>query len=220
MGKLAATSTVKRRRESAAGREGLNDAGPLRRCLVTGAVRPKKDLLRFVIGPRGEVVPDPEGRLPGRGFWLSPGRDMVNTACAKGLFARAARKPVTVDADLGERVERVLAARCLNLIGLARRAGQAVAGFERVEAWLRTRPAGVLLAAADAAAAGRAKVRAMAPGVPVLDLFSGAELGGALGRQESVHVVLAPGRLADSLLLEAGRLAGFRDGNHVDRADP
>ncbi len=219
MGKLVTSATVRRRRETAAGRQGMDDEGPLRRCLVTGAVRPKKDLLRFVVGPGGEVVPDPECRLPGRGFWLSPGRDMVNTACAKGLFARAARKPVTVDADLGERVERILARRCLNIIGLARRAGQVAAGFDRVEAWLRTKPAGVLLAAADGAAGGRAKVRALATGVPVLDLFSGAELGGALGRQESVHVVLAPGRLADSLLLEAGRLTGFRRGNPVDRAD-
>lgn len=167
-------------------------------------------MLRFVVGPGREVVPDVEGRLPGRGIWLSAQRDMVNTACAKNLFAKAARARVAVPADLADRVERLLARRCLDLIGLARRAGQAVAGSDKARAWLRAGRGAVLVAAADGAPGGRAGMRALAPGLPLVDLFSGAELGRALGRQGVVHLVLAPGRLAESLLGEAARLAGFR----------
>ncbi len=167
-------------------------------------------MLRCVVGPGQEVVPDVEGRLPGRGFWLSAQRDMINTACAKNLFAKAARARVTAPVDLADRVERLLARRCLDRIGLARRAGQVVAGSDQVRAWLRAGRAAVLVAADDGAPGGGAGIRALAPGVPVVDLFSGAELGGALGRQGVAHLVLAPGRLAEGLLAEAARLAGFR----------
>lgn len=185
--------------------------GPRRRCLVGGVTGPSEAMVRFVVAPDGTVVPDVAGRLPGRGFWLSARRDTVKTACAKRLFAKAARAQVTVAADLDVEVERLLARRCLDLLGMARRAGQAAVGFEKVRAHLRTAAAGVLLAAADGAADGRSKVAALAPDVPVIGLFTGAELGAALGRDHVVHAVVAPGAIADKLLVEAARLAGFRD---------
>lgn len=184
--------------------------GPWRRCLVEGVSRPAETMVRFVISPDGQVVPDVAGRLPGRGFWLSARRDTVKTACAKKLFAKAARAPVTVAADLDAEIERLLARRCLDIIGMARRAGQAVVGFEKVKSHLRTAGAGVILAAAEGAANGREKIVALAPGVPVVEFFSGDELGAALGREHAVHAVLAPGAIADKLLREAARLAGFR----------
>ena len=205
-----------RRRRSATGRgdevreRGTQAETGLRRCLVSGAVLPKERMLRFVVGPDGTVVADVEGRLPGRGLWLRSHRNMVNTACAKNLFAKAARARVIVPADLADRVEGLLARRCLDLIGLARRAGQAVTGFERVRGWVHAGKAGLVLAAADGSVRGRAKLRALER--PTVELFRGAELGAALGRPRAVHVALAPGRLADRLVREARRLREFRDG--------
>jgi predicted RNA-binding protein YlxR (DUF448 family) len=186
------------------------DDGCRRRCIVSGVVKGKDELLRFVIGPDGRVVPDIEGRLPGRGFWLSARRDMLEKACARNLFAKAARTDVIVGADLVDQVERLLTRRCLDLIGLARRAGQAVSGHDRVREWLKGGRCGVLLAAADGAPGGRSKMRAFATGMPVVEMFSGAELGSAAGRERAVHMVVAPGRLAGGLVREAARLAGFR----------
>ncbi len=187
------------------------EPGPRRRCLVSGAVRPVAEMIRFVVAPDGGIVPDLGGRLPGRGLWLSARRDMVNTACAKNLFGRAARRNVTVSADLTDRLEGLLTRRCLDLLGLARRAGEATAGYEKARAWLRAGKAGLMLAAADGAPGGRTKVRALASGLPLLELFDGAELGAALGRARAVHVVVAPGTLADRLVRESSRLSGFRD---------
>ena len=187
-----------------------SDSKRLRRCIVSGALRPKEEMIRFVVGPEGGLVADVEGRLPGRGFWLSADRDMINTACAKKAFARAAGVPLDPPPDLSDRVERLLARRCLDLVGLACRAGQMVAGFDKTRAWLRAGKGGVLMAASDGARGGRAKVRALAPELPLLDLFSGAELGAALGRETAGHAVLAAGRLAARLQGEALRLAGFR----------
>ncbi len=184
---------------------------PLRRCIVSGEEMPKDQLIRFVVDPEQEVVADIEACLPGRGFWLSARRDVINTACAKNIFAKAARAKVRVSADLVDRVEGLLARRCLDLIGLARRAGQAVSGFEKVETWLKSgKPAGVLLAATDGAKDGRAKIRTWAGQTPVVVALDGEELGQAFARDRAVHVVLAPGQLAEKLLMNAGRLEGLR----------
>lgn len=166
--------------------------------------------MRFVVGPDGDLVPDLDERLPGRGLWLSGERDMVNTACAKGLFARAARRGVNVPADLAAQLDGLMVRRGLNLIGLARRAGEVVAGFEKVQARLRKNKGGVLLQARDGAADGRGKIKALAAGMALVDVFSATELGKALGRDNAVHVVMDEGRLAERLIRETARLMVFR----------
>lgn len=187
-----------------------DERGPNRRCIVTGAVKPAEGMIRFVVGPEAQIVPDVEGRLPGRGIWLSAGRDVVNTATVKNLFSKVARRKVSVPADLGDQLERQLSRRCLDIIGLARRAGQAVAGYEKVRGELKAGRGAVVLAAVDGSADGRDKIAAIAVGRPVVAVLRSEELGAAFGRSQAVHVVLAPGRLADRLLIETGRLAGFR----------
>ncbi len=184
-------------------------AGPLRRCIVTRRILPKERLLRFVVDSDGVVVPDLEGRLPGRGIWLQARRDIVETACAKGSFAKAARAPVKVPDGLDKRIEGLLKRRCLDLIGLARRAGQVAVGFEQARAWLREGRAAVLIAASDGADGGRGRLMALARELPLVALFTAAELGAALGRRPAVHVALARGSLARRLVHEARRLAGF-----------
>ena len=185
-------------------------AAPQRRCLVTRTAGPRDHLIRFVLDPDHRVVPDLDERLPGRGMWLSADRDVVNRAVAGKLFARAARAPATAEADLAETVERLLVRRALESVSLARRAGQLVAGFEQVRAWLRESQAAVLIAAADGAADGRHKLRRLAPDLPLITAFSRRELGACLGRDEVVHAAVAPGRLGQRLLRDVERLAGFR----------
>ncbi len=186
-------------------------AGPHRRCLAGGGVQPRHALLRFVVGPDGRVVPDMDERLPGRGLWLSPSRNMINIACRKGLFSRAARQQVSVDDDLADRVEALLLRRIQDTLGLARRAGQAVAGFEKVMARLRTGPAALLLQARDGAPDSLGRVAHAAGALPVRRVLTAEELGAGLGRAHSVHVVVAPGALADRLERDCGRLAGLRE---------
>ena len=184
-------------------------SGPLRRCIVTRDVLPKDLLIRFVIGPSGEIVPDVQGRLPGRGLWVKAERAALASAVARNLFAKAARAAVKIPPDLVDRTASLLRQRCLDQLGLARRAGQVVCGFEKVSDALRTARVAVLVAAKDAAADGRSKLKAMAGGLPTLSSFTVAELSGALGRENVVHAALAPGRLAERLLMDAARLAGF-----------
>jgi predicted RNA-binding protein YlxR (DUF448 family) len=183
---------------------------PQRRCIVTGEVKDASGMVRFVVGPGGKVVPDVAGTLPGRGIWLTASHEVVQTAVAKGRFAKAARGPVVSEADLADQVGRLLARRCLDLIGLARRAGQAITGFEKVRSCLRQNEAVALLAASDAGGDGRAKLSGLAGTMPVVGVFSRSELSSALGRENVVHAALLSGGLADKIVTEAARLADFR----------
>ena len=198
--------------------------GPRRRCIASGRVDDKARLLRFAIGPDGQVVPDPGEDLPGRGLWLRPRPDMIDKARRKRLFARAARAQVTVPDDLAEQVARLLRRRCLDRIGLARASGDAVAGFEKVRTLLKRDAAGVLLQARDTAPDGREKVRRVAlavrPELPVIAGFDSDELGRAVGRERSMHLALRRGGHADRLLLDAWRYQAFAPAPFaLDRAD-
>lgn len=186
-----------------------------RRCLATGEVRPKSELLRFVVGPEDRLVFDLSGRLPGRGLWVSPDRTALKRAIDKKLFARAARQSVVVPDDLARQVETAMRARCLDLVGLARRAGQVVNGFEKVKEQLAKGQAALLIQARDAAPDGRDKLRALGRAVradlPVIEIFDSTELAAILGRDIVVHLTVAPGGLADRILLDSNRLAAYCD---------
>ncbi len=204
-------------RESGARQPGARERGattPMRRCIASGELRPKAELIRFVADPDGTVVPDLAGRLPGRGLWLSPRREHLERACTRNLFARAAKAPLRVPEDLAARVEKLLNRRCLELIGLAKRAGQAVSGYERVASLLASGGVAVLLAAVDTAEDGRRKLRAAArtqvSAPQVLEMFTAEELGQALGQAARAHVAIAPGGFAERLAMEAARLSGVR----------
>ena len=199
------TGAKARRRDDAVG-EGV----PARRCIVARASKPVTALLRFVVAPDGTIVPDLAATLPGRGIWVTADRASVEAAVAGKLFARAARRQVAVDPQLADRVEAQLVTRCLDLIGLARRGGGAVAGFEKVRAFLAKEKAGILLAASDGAAEGKEKIERLGRGLPVAAALTRDELGRAFGRDQAVHAVVAAGKLADQLEAASRRLSGFR----------
>ena len=213
-------------RRTAEGRPARGETGQAqRRCLASGRVMPKDQLLRFVVGPEGQVVPDLAERLPGRGLWLLARRDMMQAACKKNLFAKAAKRHVRLPSDLADQVDLLALRRCLDQLGLARRAGAVFVGFEKVKSALRADRVGLLLQASDAAADGRNKLRSLAQAVgqdvPVEAFCDGAVLGAALGREAAVHVGIARGRFAAGLLRDLRRLAGLRgcgeQGNGVGR---
>jgi len=167
-------------------------------------------LLRFVIGPDGAIVPDIEARLPGRGLWLLSRRDIVERAVVKRAFARAARRPVEIPQGLADRIEALLVRRCCDTLGLARRAGLAVAGFERVSDAVRRGDAALLLLALDGAEAGRRKMASLARGIASASVLSADELSAAFARERAVFVAVGSGQLSFRLLVDLRRLAGFR----------
>ena len=186
----------------------------LRRCLVTGQRLPKHRLLRFVAGPGDSVVPDLDGRLPGRGLWLIPERQILEQACRKNLFSRAARRRLAVPGNLAENLDALCERRALDLIGLACRAGEARSGFEKIQSAVASGRIGLYLLARDAAPDALRKAQAMIAAAPnpvaLRAAFDAQAQGAAAGQVPRVHLGLAPGRLADRLLQELDRLAALR----------
>jgi uncharacterized protein len=183
---------------------------PERRCIVSGESGPTGGLIRFVVGPDGTVVPDLAGKLPGRGIWVTADRAALATAVKKRLFARAARAPVTAPPDLADQVEAGLVRRLVETIALARKAGTAVAGYEKAREWLVRGDAAALLQAADGSTRGRTKLRPPAGPESHVTCLSGRELGMAFGRENVIHAALAAGGLCGRVVEEAARLARLR----------
>ena len=186
-----------------------------RRCITTGEVRPVENLVRFVVGPEGNIVPDIEAKLPGRGLWVTADGAILARAVAKNDFPKAAKAPVKVALDLVARVEKRLVGRMLSDLGLARRAGQLVMGFDNVTRALDTKPPPrVLVEASEGAADGRKKLAGSAAArglrVETIDCLTRAELSLALGRENVIHAAVKPGPLAERLILDSVRLRGFR----------
>jgi len=137
-------------------------------------------------------------------------RDIVERAVVKRAFARAARRPVEIPQGLADRIEALLVRRCCDTLGLARRAGLAVAGFERVSDAVRRGDAALLLLALDGAEAGRRKMASLARGIASASVLSADELSAAFARERAVFVAVGSGQLSFRLLVDLRRLAGFR----------
>lgn len=189
---------------------------PERRCIVTRASAPRVGLVRFVIAPDGAVVPDIAGKLPGRGVYVTADAKALAAAVAKGHFAKAARRPATPPADLAALVEAGLARRVVELIALARKAGQAVAGLEKVKEALVGGKAALLVQASDGSARGKAALRPPGGENTRVTCLTADELGLAFARDSVIHAAVLGGGLAERIGDEARRLAGVRGSIYYD----
>ncbi len=184
--------------------------GSERKCIATGEVQPKYGLIRFVLGPESQVYPDIAAKLPGRGVYVAADRGALDRAVGKKLFARGFKAPVTAAEDVADEVERQLSRRVVELLSLARKSGDAVAGYEKVKTWLDREEAQVLIQAADGSGRGKSKLSTPHYG-KYIGWLTADELGQAFGRQTVIHAALASGGLAKRVVEEAQRLRGLRE---------
>jgi predicted RNA-binding protein YlxR (DUF448 family)/ribosomal protein L7Ae-like RNA K-turn-binding protein len=185
-----------------------------RRDIVSGLTMDEARLIRFVEGPDGVIVPDLGRKLPGRGVWVAAERAAIDRARKQGLFARALKRKVGVADDLCDQIVALSMRRLLSSLGLARKAGDLVIGFEKTQGAILANRAAFVIEALDGAADGRRKLadarrRAAASARPI-GLFTSNELGLALGAENVVHLAFLAGRGAERWSIEVDRLAGFR----------
>jgi uncharacterized protein len=193
-------------------------AGAARLCIVTRAVTPTDDMIRFVAGPDHTLVPDLKRKLPGRGVWVTARRDLLAAAAKRGAFGRALKADVTVAPDLPAKVEGLIERSVLDSLAIARKAGQVVAGYAKVEAAVEHGDAVGVLHASDAGAEGVRQISAAirrgfgadAGNVVVIDAFTSAQLDLALARPNVIHAALLAGRASDTVLARWRTLERFR----------
>jgi predicted RNA-binding protein YlxR (DUF448 family) len=226
-GDAAETDAGPPRAGKAASREPASHPG--RRCIATMAVLPQGRMVRFVLSPDGHVTPDVSARLPGRGAWVTASAEALALAAKKGAFARAFKAQVKTAPDLAATVEQLLVRRAIDMLGMAKRSGDLILGYEQVREAVRDARPACLVAAADASEDQRNKVLALVRGLyapaatpasgempqnralpPVAACFGADELGMALGRERVVHACLKQGRIAHAWMGELARLSGFR----------
>lgn len=187
--------------------------------MLCGGAGSRDLMIRFARAPGGEIIPDLAEKLPGRGFRVHADRALLEEALGRGRFRAAAARSLRaqvaaadVDAGLAQRIDLLLRRRVADRIGLERRAGRLVTGFEKVAARLRRGSPGLLLEARDGARDGIAKLRALAgSAVVVASPLDRDQLGLALGRENVVHAAVDAGKGADALLRDCRRLAAWEN---------
>jgi hypothetical protein len=186
-----------------------------RRCIGTGAIRPRKELIRCVIGPDGTVCPDIDEKLPGRGLWVSCDGKILAEAIRKNMFSKAARELAPCPPDLAERIHNLLRDRVLQFIGLAQRSGNCITGFSQVEPAAKAGEIAVLFIASDAGHDGAAKLKNRLDTDKIYRFLTSLELGRALGHDQLVYVGLRPHPLTHKIIAAATRFSAFAPQENV-----
>ena len=190
-----------------------------RRCAVTGALRPKDRLIRFVLNPDGVVVPDLKEKLPGRGVWLTAAHDTVAEGLKRNAFSRAFKQEAEAPQALATQIETLLADAAISALSLANKAGEVVFGNAKVEVAIAKGRVVGLIHAREAAEEGRRKLDAKARGkiggiaLPAIRAFTVDELDLASGRTNVIHAALIQGGAALKVLAAASRLERYRKGS-------
>jgi uncharacterized protein len=198
--------------------------GTVRMCAVRREQRPTDELIRFVVSPQGEVVPDLKHKLPGRGLWISASRQTIAEAVRRHQFTRGFKRDVRVAATLPGDIETLLARSAVEALAVAAKAGQVISGFAKVEAALAARnnraAVQALIHASDGAENGIRKLDALArqnapnrveiPGLAVITALTSSELDLALGRSNVVHAALLAGPAGKTFLSRSQMLVRYR----------
>ena len=185
-----------------------------RKCLVSRESGPKAGLIRFVTSPDGVVVPDVMEKLPGRGYYVTSDFNVLEEAVKQKVFSRGAKAQVTIPENLIIEIDRQLARRVVDLVSIARKAGRAVTGFEKVKGWLAEGRAKILLQASDGSERGKGKLWTPEGG-RFFGCLTAQELGLAFGRGHAIHCALSGGKLSERVVQEAARLRGLREATTV-----
>jgi predicted RNA-binding protein YlxR (DUF448 family) len=201
-------------------------AGAERLCVLSRHVKPVSEMIRFVVGPDGQAVPDLKRKLPGRGIWVTATRADLAEAVRRGAFARGFGRAVKIPDDFVEATERLLERSALDALAIAGKGGQVVAGFSKVEAALLRGHTVVLMHASDAAADGvrkleglRRQIEEEGRKVGLIAAFSSAQLDLALGRSNVVHAALLAGPATETFIARCARLDRFRAGKPGQRGE-
>ncbi len=194
-------------------------AGTERTCALTRDLMPVSAMIRFVVGPAGEAVPDIKRKLPGRGIWITSTRAAIEEAIKRNVFARGFKRDVRVGLDLAAQTEHLLESAALDALAMAGKAGQVVGGFSKVEMAIGRDNLLALIHAADAAADGTRKLDAALHRstaekpreIVLIDAFTGNQLDLALNRPNVVHAALLAGPGSETFLARVLRLERFRN---------
>ena len=179
-------------------------------CLVSGETLPRDQMIRLVIGPDSMLYVDLDAKLPGTGFWITLGHSILAQAISRGSFT-AADDSIKIPENIDEIITKALTRKALDMLSMARKAGDLITGADKCEQILRSRKGGVYVTAAEESAVTRRKLANLARSLPVIDQFSSADLSTHSGAQNVWHAVIRRGPLCQPFLNAVDRLNKFNN---------
>lgn len=189
----------------------MKDKETERKCIATGVVKPKGELLRFVKTPDSRLVPDFNGKLEGRGLYVSNSRKALKSALAKNLFIKSIHQHLKIQSDFLQMVENLLYQKGLDAINLARKAGALVSGFEKVKESILKNKVAFLIEAVDAGQDGADKMSAVAKDLEILKVYKVADLDAALNKDNTVHIAVLKSDIARMVYENLKKYQTFMD---------
>jgi uncharacterized protein len=211
-----------------------NRSATVRMCAVTRQVRPIDELIRFVVSPSGQVIPDLKRKLPGRGLWVSASHQALAEAVRRHQFGKGFKRDVHVAPTLASDTETLLVRSATEALAMAAKAGQVISGFSKVEGVLGQRQAkasiAALIHASDGAADGIRKLDAIvrqnaginddSREIPVVTALTSEQLDLALGRSNVIHAALLAGPASKTFLSRSQILVRYRMADDGKTANP
>jgi predicted RNA-binding protein YlxR (DUF448 family) len=201
----------------------ISEAGPERKCILSGTHAARDALIRLAISPDGDVLPDVNAKAPGRGAWIGVSRADLEIALAKGklkgALARAFKgAALSIPSDLADKIEAALTRAFTERLGLEMRSGRLLVGSDRIAENARMGKVAWLAHAADAGEDGSRKLdQAYRVGMEAEGSgrrgdtlpLDRAALSVALGRDNVVHLALTDAAAAARITAPLQRLLRF-----------
>lgn len=190
-----------------------------RMCIVTREKLEANQLVRFVLAPNGDLIPDIKQNLPGRGCWVTAQASLIEQACKKGSFSRALKTKVEIPENFVQNIDELMTKSTLGMINMARKAGQFITGSSKVDHAVRNGEALACFHATDAANDGVRKINQARTFfskmveveiIPSFQMFSSDEMAKAFGDGNYIHAAALAGKAGESVLKRAEALAIFR----------
>ncbi len=170
-----------------------------RTCIVTREKIDPKKAIRLCVMPNGALFADLKGNFPAHGYWIIPqGKNFIQLFSQPKRF-RQIKGAVRPSEDFVSQLQMQLKNRILQQIGLAKRAGQLIFGFEKVKIWLKENKAALAIVAKDGSQAEIERLGLSARNITMVQILEKEELGKALGRDKVVHIVLRETPLTENI---------------------
>ncbi len=180
-----------------------------RKCVASGKITDKSELLRFVVLKDGRMVPDFNKKLNGRGFYISNSKAMLEGLVIKHSFNKVLHKKVILAEDMPQIVENILAKKGLDALNLARKSGDLILGFEKVKEAIVKGKTAFVIEATDAGADGKQKIAELSENLEKFMLYDTQSLSTAFNRDNTVYLAVKKGPMASMVRLALWRYQMF-----------
>ena len=161
-----------------------------RKCVITGLVKPKNALLRFTILPSNEFVPDFNKKLGGKGIYFSNSKSLIRNVVQTAKIGKLIHKPAKYDQNLPDLIEKLLAAKGLEALNLARKSGNLIFGFEKIKEQIIKNKVAFVVEATDAGADGKQKMFELCKNIEIVSIYDSATFDRAFDKEMVVYIAI------------------------------